>query len=350
MGKNTLRLEQYDTVLYNANINPLGIPESVKKAIAENIDAIVKYPDIYYNNLKKSIAAYTSAAEDSIIMGNGSSDLIRLFSALIMPKKAKLLVPSHTEYEKVLTSYGCEIDYYDLREEEDFAFDVMDFIGTLDSSYDMIMIGNPNNPTSKKIPFEDMEALVSACSSLDIFLVVDEMYIEFVDDYKDYTSIPLTETYDNIAVLRSVSKFFAVPGIRLAYAVMNNPVQMQIINMTTTTNNIPTLSAVAGTVMFQDTKYIEESQTMMHTERNLVYSAMSTCKTIRLVKPDANFMLLKILKNDISSRDVFEHCNLKGIVIRRCDDIRGLGDKYIRFCFMNPKQNDLMVNTILEIV
>ena len=77
---------------------------------------------------------------------------------------------------------------------------------------------------------------------------------------------------------------------------------------------------------------------------------MSTSKTIKLIKPDANFMLVKLLKDDITSSDVAAHCNQRGIIIRKCDDIRGLSNKYIRICFMNPKQNDLMVNTILEIV
>ncbi len=350
MGKNPLRLEQYETVRYDLNMNPLGIPQSARKAIAENIDAISHYPDIYYGDLKQSIAAYTSAPAESIVMGNGSSDLIRLFAALVAPKKAKLIQPCFSEYDRVLRSYGCEVEYYALKEEDDFAFSVMDFIASLDSSIDMIIIGNPNNPTSRKIPFEDMEALASACESLDIFLIIDEMYIEFLDNHEKYTSVPLTETYENLAVFRSISKFFALPGIRLAYAVMNNPVQMQIINMTTTTNNIPTLTAIVGAAVLKDTEYIEESRSTIHTERNLVYSAMSTSKTIKLIKPDANFMLLKILKKDVTSRDVYDHCHSRGIIIRRCDDIPGLNEKYIRFCFMNPKQNDLMVNTILEII
>jgi threonine-phosphate decarboxylase len=102
--------------------------------------------------------------------------------------------------------------------------------------------------------------------------------------------------------------------------------------------------------MFKDTKYIEESRSTIHTERSLVYLAMAPCRTIRLYKPAANFMLMKLLKEDLNSSLVAEHCGLRGIMIRRCDDIRCLGNKYICFCFMNPKQNDLMVNTILEIV
>ena len=176
------------------------------------------------------------------------------------------------------------------------------------------------------------------------------MYIEFLDDYKDYTSISLTDMFPKMAVMRSVSKFFAVPGLRFAYAVINNPEYKQIIDVVTTKNNIASLTAIAVTDMFRDINYIEESQSTIHTERSLVYLAMSTSDTIHLFKPDANFMLVKLLKEDINAADVAAHCNQRGIIIRKCTDIRGLSDRYIRFCFMKPKQNDLMVNTILEIV
>ena len=350
MSPNQLRIEQYETVLYDANLNPLGIPASVKQSIANNIGSIIKYPDIYYANLKTAIADYAGTTLERIFMGNGSPDLLRLFAALLTPSKAMILVPSSSEYEKVLTAYGCEPVFYELDEEQDFELDPMDLIKQLDSSLDLLILGNPNNPTSKMISREDVASIAEACKALDIFLLVDEMYVEFLDDYEEVTAVPLTDEFENLAVLRSVSKFFAVPGLRFAYAVMNNKELDQIIDLTTTKNNIATLSAIAGVDMFKDAKYIEESRSTIHTERSLVYLAMAPCRTIKLYKPSANFMLMKLLKDDLTSSQVAEHCSLRGIMIRKCDDIRGLSNKYIRFCFMNPKQNDLMVNTILEIV
>lgn len=350
MSNTPLRITQYETVLFNANLNPKGIPDSVTRAIKENISSIVKYPDIYYTKLKSAVSSYAKAPLENIVMGNGETDLLKLFGALLLPKKAKLIVPGPSEFEHVLNAYGADIDYYKLKEEDDFQLDMDDFISTLEDDLDVIIISNPNNPTSKKIELSDIRKLTEACKDRDIFLLVDEMYIEFLDNHLDYTAIPLTEEYDNIAILRSVSKFFAVPGLRFAYAIMNNPVHKEIIDRTTTKNNIASLSAIAVTDMFKDEDYITESQSMIHTERSLVYLAMSTSKSIKLIKPDANYMLVKLLNDELTSSDVAEHCNQRGIIIRKCDDIRGLSNKYIRLCFMNPKQNDLMVNTILEIV
>lgn len=350
MNNAPLRIEQYETVLFNANLNPKGIPESVTQAIKENISSIVKYPDIYYNKLKTAVSSYVGAPLENIVMGNGSTDLLKLYGALLLPKKALLLTPGPSEFENVLSAYNVELSFYDLKEEEDFKLDMDDLIAQLTDDLDLIIIANPNNPTSKKIELADIRKLTEACKEKNIFLIIDEMYIEFLDDYKKYTAVPLTEEFDNISVIRSVSKFFAVPGLRFAYAIMNNPEHKEIIDLTTTKNNIASLTAIAITDMFKDEEYITESQSMIHTERSLVYLAMSTSKTIKLIKPDANFMLVKLLKDDLSSSDVAMHCNQRGIIIRKCDDIRGLSDKYIRMCFMKPKQNDLMVNTILEIV
>lgn len=350
MAKAPLRIEQLDTVLYNSNLNPMGVPESVTKALSENLKSIIRYPSEYYGELKKSISAYSGIKEDYIVLGNGLSDMLRLYASLIIPQKALILVPTATEYENVLSIYGCETDYYTLDEEKDYVLDVKDFISKLDSSYDMIIIGNPNNPTSQIISRMNMELIAEVCKELDIFLIVDEMYIEFTEEYETLTSIPLVEEFENMAVLRSVSKFFAVPGLRLSYSIISNQSHLDMISVTIAPNKISTLTAAACTAMFADQKYIEESRSQIHTERNLIYSAMSTNKNVKLFKPYANFMLVKILKEDLTAQDIEDHCRTKGIIIRNCSNFRGLDNKYIRFCFMKPKQNDLLVNTILELL
>lgn len=348
MNQSQLRLEQYETVLFNANQNPLGVPESVIKVLSESIDAIGRYPVNYYGALKDSIEEYVGSPSENVIIGSGFADLLRLYVALIAPKKALIPIPSSEEYEKILSIYGCETTYFELEEENDYILDVKELINALDSSYDMVIIGNPNNPTSQIISRDDMKLLADACKKSGTFIVIDEMYIEFTEKYEELTSVPLTDEYDNIAVLRGVTKFFAVPGLRLAYAIMNNPEYMSIIKITSTPDNISTLTAIACTELFKDNSYITRSRSQIFTERNLIYSAMITNKNLKLYKPYANFMLAKLLKEDVSAATVAANCNLKGIVIKNCSNMRGLDDRYIRFCFMNPRQNDLLVNTILE--
>lgn len=347
MSQNQLRLEQYETVLFNQNLNPLGIPESVLKALSENLTSIGHYPD-NYRALKTAVADYTGNKPEQVILGTGSSDLLRLFIPLIGVKKAMVLVPSCSEYEHVLDIFGCEKVCYELDESKDYKLDTDDFISKLDDTVDLLIFGNPNNPTSQIISREDVETIVNACAAKGIFVIIDEMYIEFTDDYKDLTATPLIETFDNLAIFRSVSKFFAVPGLRFAYALMNNAELLSIVELTTTPNSISTLTTTAITSMLSDSGYISESRSQTHTERNLIYSAVSTNKNVKIYKPYANYALVQILKPGISASKVAEVCKLKGLIVRDCSDIHGLDERYIRFSFMNPKQNDLLVNTFLE--
>ncbi len=350
MTNNQLRIEQYDTVLYNSNLNPMGIPESVKKAISSCTDSVLRYPDDYYPELKKTLAGYACCKENQLVLGSGSSDLLRLFINLLAPKKAMVLVPSFSEYEKVLKVFGCEIVYYELDEASDYQFDIADFVGHLDSSIDLIILGNPNNPTSQLISRDDMETMAAVCGELDTFLLIDEMYMEFVNKYEEITAVPLVEGYDNIAVLRSTSKFFAVPGLRFAYAITGNKSFIEKYTTFCAPNPISSITATVCTQMLKDKKYIKESCSQIFTERNLIVSAMSTNKNIKLYKPNANFMLVQILKDGVTAQQIADHCKLKGIVIRNCENIRGLSNKFIRFCFMKPSQNDMLVNTILELL
>jgi threonine-phosphate decarboxylase len=246
--------------------------------------------------------------------------------------------------------YGCETDFYELDINQDYHLDMDDFIAHLSDTYDIVILGNPNNPTSQLISKADIEKLAAACKELDIALLLDEMYIEFTENYERNTAISLVNTYDNLIILRSVSKFFSVPGLRLAYAIMNNETNMTIINMTATPNSISCLTAAACTAMLEDTAYIHESHSRIFTERNLIYSAMNTNKNLRLFKPSANFVLMQILKEDVTAKSLLAHCNLKGIVLRNCENFHGLDSHFVRFSIMNPMQNDLMVNTILELL
>lgn len=350
MSNGPLRIEQYETVRYDINCNPLGVPESVTRAIVENIDSIGRYPDVYYEPLKSAIASYAGCAPEHLVTGSGSSDLLRLFVALLAPKKALLPIPSAMDYEHVLSVYGCDIDFYELDINKDYQLDMDDFIAQLSPEYDIVILGNPNNPTSQVVSRGDIEKLARACQENDIFLLLDEMYIEFTENYESRTAISLVNTYENMAILRSVSKFFSVPGLRLAYAVMNNETNMAIINMTATPNSISCLTAAACTAMLEDTSYIRESHSRIFTERNLIYSAMSTNKNLRLFKPSANFVLMQILKEDVTAKSLLAHCNMKGIVLRNCEDFHGLDSHFVRFSIMNPMQNDLMVNTILDLL
>lgn len=343
-------IEKTQIIPFAANVNPLGLSNIVKKTLTEHIDCICSYPDRDYKELKEAISAYTGADAEHIYVGNGSSELIRLCIEFLSPKKAMIITPAYSEYKHSVEMYGGEVVSYMLTPEQEFKIDINDFLKHLDNSLDMLIICNPNNPTSTAIKAEDIETILEACKMLDIFVMVDETYVEFHPNMEQVTAVPLVKSNDNLCVIRGVSKFFAAPGLRLGYSLSQNQVFNQVLSGIEVPWNVNSLAIEAGKVMFTDNSYISETKNLIHTEQNLVYSALKSRKTIKVFKPEANFILIKLLKEDQNARQVFEYCMEIGCMIRDCTDYEGLGEKYIRFCFMKPEQDDKLVNRILEIV
>lgn len=336
-------------VPFASNVNPLGISPMARQALIDNVDVIRAYPDRNYVSLKNSISKYCKTQPDKLILGNGTSELINLVFHTLRPKKTMIIEPAYSEYAKTAQAAGSTVEAYMLKNLDDFELDVEPFLKVLQSNIDMLVICNPNNPTGKAITKSDMEQIITRCAELDITVMVDETYVEFVQDIDLISSVSLTSKYDNLIVLRGVSKFFASPGLRLGYAITGNSTFLEAANNDKIPWNINAYASVAG-VMFEDEHYINLTKSLIQTERNLIYSALSSRKTIKVFKPDANFILIKLLKEDLTADQVFDYCIKKGLMIRDCSDYEGLGSKYVRFCFMKPEQNDSMVNTLLEIV
>lgn len=151
-----------------------------------------------------------------MIVGNGSTELISLFIQIEHPKKAMIIGPTYSEYEREISLGGGTTLYYPLREKDDFRLDVNDFISHLNENIDLLVICNPNNPTSSCITSTDMRRILDACKEYDIYVMVDETYVEFAENMEEIDSVPLTNYYNNIVILRGTSKFFAAPDSALA--------------------------------------------------------------------------------------------------------------------------------------
>lgn len=342
-------IDQNSIIPYASNVNPLGISSLAKEALLKNIDAITSYPDRNYTALCSSIAKYCCAEPWQLVLGNGTSELIRLAIETIAPKKTMVIEPAYSEYGNAARLAGSDVEVYMLKNLDDFELDVDMFVKTLNESMDMLVICNPNNPTGKAVTRSQMDTILQYCQQYNICVMVDETYVEFVRDIDLISSVSLTKKYDNLIVLRGVSKFFAAPGLRLGYAVSSNRNFLDATAGSRIPWNINSYASVAR-VMFEDEHYINLTRSLIQTERNLIFSALSSRKTIKVFKPEANFILIKLLKEEQTAADVFDYCIKRGLMIRDCTDYDGLGDKYIRFCFLKPEQNDNVVNTILEIV
>lgn len=343
-------IRREDILPFAGNVNPLGLSDNLKQAITEHLDVLTDYPDREYTELKAAISNYTGVASANILPGSGTTELIVTFIKTIKPKKTIVVEPTYSEYKRDLKEIESEVIDYVLKEEDDFNLKVDELIAQIDDSVDMVILCNPNNPTSTCITNAQITGLVEHCKKTSTFVMIDETYIEFMKKMEEYTALPLVQNYNNLIVLRGVSKFYAAPGLRLGYGCTSNTKLLRYINKHINPWAINSIAAYAGTVIFTDEDYRNRTRELISLEQNLVCSALRLRKTLKVYSPATNFVLIKILKDGVTSEQLFEHCIKKGLMIRDCSNFTGLGDKYIRFCFLNPEDDDKLVNALLEII
>ena len=341
-------IKKEEITSFSANVNPLGISPLLRKTLADHIDAISTYPDREYTSLRRCLSAYTGASPDHIIVGNGSTELISLFIQITHPKKALILGPTYSEYEREISLCDGTTVYYPLREEADFALDVHDFTERLDQTLDLVVICNPNNPTSSSIPRSDMRHILDVCKQYDIYVMVDETYVEFADNMAELTAVPLTNYYNNIVILRGTSKFFAAPGLRLGYAVTGNRDLIKSINTRKNPWTINSLAVIAGETMFTDSAYIKETKSLISSERARLCKLFHENPDFKVYDPSANFVLVRILREDLTSQDLFDRAIRQKMMIRDCSTFPFLDNKYIRLCFMRPEDNDRLIRCLFH--
>lgn len=343
-------IKKEEIVSYSANVNPLGISHKLREVLSQHLDAITRYPDREYTKLRQCITDYTGAQMENIIMGNGSTELISLFIQTNHPKKAMILGPTYSEYERDINLGGGTCIYFPLKEENHFRLNVNDLCHQLDDNLDLLVLCNPNNPTSSSITRKEMRRILDACMEHGIFVMVDETYVEFAPDERNVTSVSLTNYYSNLIILRGTSKFFASPGLRLGYAITGNRDVAKEINTRKDPWTINSLAEIAGQIMFRDEDYIRETKELITGERARLYQELSSWDTVRVYEPQTNFILMKILKEGVDAEILFEHCIRKGMMIRNCSTFPFLDSQFIRFCIMSPEDNDRLLEAFRELL
>ena len=355
-GSDLEKIESYyhvsreNIVGFGANVNPLGISPRIRNEVAQHLDAISRYPDRDYTKLRDAISQYTGANAEHIMVGNGCTELISLFLKTLHPEHTLILGPTYSEYERALRQIGASCDYYVLSQENDFRICIEDFCNTITEDTDLVVICNPNNPTSSAIKAEEMKILLEHCSKHHVFVLIDETYAEFAPLETPVSAITLTDAYENLMILRGTSKFFAAPGLRLGYGISKNQEILSTMKEKQDPWSTNSLAEVAGCVMFTDTDYIQKTRQLIHDEREKMISVLSSWNTVKVYPAMANFILVEILKPGLTSDMVFEHCIKKGLMIRDCSTFEGLHGEFFRFCIMLPEDNDRLLQTLEEIL
>ena len=351
-GSDLEKIEEYyhipkeEIVSFGANVNPLGLSHAVKEKLAANLDIISTYPDRNYKSLKNVIGAYSDISPEHIVVGNGSTELISLLISQRKPARALLLGPTYSEYARELSLVGGAMSYYNLNEETGFKLDIEDFLAAITQDTELVIICNPNNPTSSALTCNELEEIIFECEKRNIFVMIDETYVEFAPSMASITAVPLVDRYDNFMVIRGVSKFFAAPGLRFGYGVTSNKEFLASLLEHQNPWSLNSIGAYAGELMLSDKEYIQRTRDLICTERDRMIYSLSQMEGVKVYDAYANFILVKILKEGLTSFDVFEACIREKMMIRDCSSFESLDGEYVRFCIMNPEDNKKLMEVL----
>jgi threonine-phosphate decarboxylase len=239
---------------FSSNINPLGLSKKIKKKIVKNFNIASRYPDIDYIDLKKSISSYYNINFDDIIVGNGGTELIFSIVRELKPKKSLILSPTFSEYEKALKVNNLKADYFRLNEKNDFYPDLNKFRSVLRKKYDCVFICNPNNPTGVFLKLDEIKKIIHECNKNKSMIFIDESFIDFTGYIKNDSAMNVIKYYNNIIILHSLTKFLAIPGLRLGFAVVSNKNLKKNINNKIPPWSVNSFSEIIGINMLNDKK------------------------------------------------------------------------------------------------
>lgn len=328
---------------FSSNINPLGIPERVKKSAIDSIENAIKYPDIYSRELIKSISVAENVPEGWIFAGNGAADAIYRITFYIKPKRGIVTSPAFSEYENSLTAVGSIIEYYNLIEENDYKIQD-DFIDYINSETELVFLCNPNNPTGQITNKGLIEKIIVRCKKFGTFVVIDECFLDFVENKEEYSAVNLLEKYNNLIILKAFTKIYAIPGIRLGYCMSSNKNVIEGLKVIGPPWNVSNIAQAAGIAALKEKAYVNETVGYIKLQREYLIHELNKLD-IKIYESYANYMLFKI-HDEINLK---EELVKKGILIRSCSNYRGLGKSFYRIAVKSAEENKLLINAIKEL-
>ena len=330
---------------FSSNCNPLGFPPGIRSLLQKEVTTILHYPDTPCTELVRALAHENGVRDKNIIVGNGSTELIYLIPRALKPRGALIVNPTFGEYERSLSSMGCEIKSIDLKEKSHFRIKADEIIPLL-SQIDILYLCNPSNPTGVLTEKDELNPLIQAAEKRGVVVVVDEAFMDFSDSH---SLVQQVSQRKRLIILRSMTKFFGIPGLRLGYLLA--PAGMTAsINLHKEPWSVNTLAQKAGIRCLEDESFRVKTKKFIERERHYLFSQLATIQGLAPYSSATNFILSKITRKGLTSGKLYQGLAKKGILIRDCRSFRGLGSKFIRVAVKKRNHNDRLISEIKEIV
>ena len=332
---------QEELLDFSANINPLGMPGSVQKAIRNSLSASLHYPDPFCRKLRAGIAEKENVGTEEILCGNGGADLIYRLVYALRPKQALVTAPAFAEYEEALRQVGARVHHYKLSESMELK---EEFLESVTEDLELIFVCNPNNPTGLLTDRSLLQKLLDRAEDLGIWVCVDECFLDFVKEKEICTLTGFLSRYHHLVILKSFTKLYAMPGLRLGYVLSGNRELLGKMQQAGQPWSVSEPAMQAGMAALKETDYRERTITLVDREREFLLAGLGElgCK----VWPGrANYLCFRMAGETQLYEKLLEH----GILIRRCENYHNLTEQDYRIAVRTHEENEHLLQAIKEI-
>ncbi|WP_379969819.1 threonine-phosphate decarboxylase CobD [Ectobacillus sp. sgz5001026] len=335
-----------DFLDFSANINPLGPPAFVMKRLQDQLKTIIHYPDPAQRLLKQKLAEKLSVLPENILIGNGAAECMALAILGLQPETVGIVYPCFSEYEQLTRSYGAKVKSIYGKREYNYKPD-MSSIQMLLAETDLVFLGHPNNPTGILYTKEELMQIASFAQQTHTYVIMDEAFIDFIPVDKQVTLLTKMKAFQHIVFIRSMTKFYAIPGLRLGYAI-SQPDIIAKLQKKQVTWSVNQLALAAGEACLEEQEYEQQTITLIEEQRSYVTRFITERLGWFVFPGQANFLLIR-LPNELEAADLQWKLGKKGILIRSCSMYPGLTSHDVRIAIRTKHENDRLLQALQEV-
>lgn len=327
---------------FSANINPLGPPDCLRTVTSRYLGDVTRYPDPYCQELRQAIATASSVPVNRVVCGNGSTELLYALPRALRATRAVIPVPSYIDYAAAATAHGLPVVYVPQTPESGFTIDWSRLEPEL-SGGDVVFIGQPGNPSG--VLYDSLLLEEVADRHPDTYFVIDEAFADFVTGYRS----PAVSGPPNIVTLRSMTKFYAIPGLRLGYAIAREPIVARFSEVLPPWS-VGGLAQAVGRAVLEDQPYAEKTRREVPRLRSELQNAMLSLGGLEVFPSSANYLLVRLDREGMDAQRLARELLAERIAIRTCDNYRGLDGRYFRVAVRPTDENDKFLEAVGSIL
>ncbi len=338
----SLGLELTDLLDFSANINPLGFPAGIQDSIQAALPEIVHYPDRHCLELRRELAAYHGLSVEQILVGNGSTELLYLVARAFAPRQALIVAPAFSEYEHALKAARVPVTFQVTTEADNFTLsEPLDPQGA-----DLVFLAHPASPSGVLLVPELLLEVAARLDAAGVYLLLDEAFVDFVEEASLKTQLA---RFPRLMILRSFTKFFAIPGMRLG-CLLAAPELIRRLAALQEPWSVNTLAQAMGRACLQDLDYMDRSRALVRQERAYLLDGLRSLPGLQPFPSVVNYLLVKLNRPDWTAASLRTAVLSEKIIIRDASNFRGLDERFIRLAVRGRADNQRLLQALRQIL